>query len=50
VAHWVCELRVDDLAILEVDWEGTGCGGVGFVDLGEMLDEFECKFQKTEVV
>lgn len=31
-AHWVCELWVDDLAVLEEDWEGTRRCGMSFVD------------------
>ena len=46
VAHWVGELRIDDLAILEADGEGSGCGGVGFVDLGEILDGFKVQSPK----
>lgn len=34
VTHWVGKLRVDDLAILEIDGEGAGGCRVSFVDLG----------------
>lgn len=33
ISHGVCELWVDDLAILEVDWEGARRSWMCFVDL-----------------